>query len=96
MEQGLCHYCQLNPITGKRRKYCEQHSAQASLIWKRVHRRLWRNAGASTWLVDWKHKSADERKAYFRQYMREYRRRKKLGKNTEHATPAFTPVQELG
>jgi len=76
MERGLCIFCHAAPVTGRKRKYCDQHSRLASTNWKRAHRRIWKAAGDKYWLADWKHKTAEERKEYFRAYMRRYRREK--------------------
>lgn len=73
MSTEVCVYCQAEAIVGRKRKYCDVHSRQASVIWKRLHRRLWHAAGDKYWLSDWKHKTPAERRAYFRQYMRQYR-----------------------
>ena len=78
--RGLCHWCQTALIVGRKRKYCPEHSRQASLIWKRVHRRLWKAAGDPYWLADWKHKTVEERRAYFRTYMRAYRKKLRRGR----------------
>ncbi len=74
MERDLCQHCHSAPVTGRKRKYCVQHSRSASAIWKRAHRRLWKAQGDKYWLADWK--SPEERRAYFRAYMRAYRHRK--------------------
>ncbi|MDA2937073.1 hypothetical protein MYX75_02265 [Acidobacteria bacterium AH-259-A15] len=79
MNRVVCIHCHVRPIGEGKRKYCEEHSRQASAIWKREHRRLWRSMGDKYWLSDWKNKTSEERKAYFRAYMREYRKRN-LGK----------------
>ena len=76
MAGRLCVFCGVNPILGRKRKYCHEHSAQASTIWKRLNRRQWRTAGDPYWLSDWKNKTVDERRHYFRHYMRRYRARK--------------------
>jgi hypothetical protein len=75
MDRGLCIYCHVAPITGRKRKYCDEHSDLASTIWKRKHRRVWKAAGDKYWLSDWKHQTPEERRAYFREYMRRYRAR---------------------
>jgi hypothetical protein len=75
MEKGLCNYCRQNPIVGRNRKYCPEHARQASAIWKREHRRAWKAEGDKYWLADWK--TPEERRAYFRTYMREWRRRRR-------------------
>src|SRR5436309_13625120 len=71
---GLCQHCHIRLISGRKRKYCAEHSLLASILWKRRHRRLWKAAGDKYWLSDWKNKTEGERRAYFRTYMREYRR----------------------
>jgi len=71
----VCSYCQKDLPPGKR-KYCSTHSNLASVLWKREHRRLWKQKGEKYWLSDWKSKSHEERKEYFRRYMRNYRRRR--------------------
>ena len=60
MDRGLCIYCQLRAVARTKRKYCEEHSRQASALWKRHHRRLWKAAGDKYWLADWKHKTRSE------------------------------------
>lgn len=74
MDRGLCRYCNQNPILGRRRKYCPDHARNASAIWKREFRRQEKAKGEKYWLADWKHATPDERRAYFRNYMRAYRR----------------------
>jgi len=76
MDRGLCSYCRQNPVVGRNRKYCPDHARQASAIWKREHRRVWKAAGDKYWLDEWKNKTPEERRAYFRDYMREWRRRR--------------------
>jgi len=73
MDKGLCIFCHLTPVTGRNRKYCKEHSRLASTLWKRRHRRIWKLAGDQYWLIDWKNKAPEERRAYFRAYMRQYR-----------------------
>jgi hypothetical protein len=73
VEQGPCQHCRTAPVTGRKRKYCDEHSRQASAIWKRRNPEL-----RGSW------KNPEDRKAYFRTYMREYRRRKRTPKT---ATP---------
>jgi len=79
MERGLflCAHCRFKPVTPPKRKYCDDCSPLASTIWKRTHRRLWNAQGDSHWRANWKHKTDEERKAYFREYMRKYRQKKK-------------------
>jgi hypothetical protein len=67
MRRGLCGYCHLSPIVGRCRKFCTEHSRQASTIWKRLY------PGDRT---DW-NVTPEKRRAYFREYMREYRRRQR-------------------
>jgi hypothetical protein len=76
MERPLCAYCRINPIIGRGRKYCPDHGRQASAIWKREHRRIWKASGDKYWRADWKNKTPEERRAYSRNYMREYRERR--------------------
>jgi hypothetical protein len=76
MDRGLCILCHAAPVTGRKRKYCEEHSRLASAIWKRTHRRSWKAAGDKYWLSDWKHRTPEERRAYFSAYMRNYRKAK--------------------
>ena len=76
MDGGFCFSCHIKPILGRKRKYCEEHSRLASVLWKREHRRRWKAMGEKYWLTEWKNKAPEERKTYFREYMRQYRRRK--------------------
>jgi hypothetical protein len=76
MDCHLCLYCQTAPLAPGKRKYCAEHSRQASAIWKREHRRLWKAQAEKYWLADWP--SPEARRAYFRAYMRSYRLRKRL------------------
>jgi hypothetical protein len=80
VEQGPCHYCHQAPVSGRKRKYCDEHSREASAIWKREHRRLWKAQGDKYWVSEWK--SPEDRRAYFRTYMRGYRRRRRREKTT--------------
>jgi hypothetical protein len=75
VDERLCLHCFLRPVVGRKRKFCDEHASQASAIWKRAHRRLWKAQGDKYWLADWK--SPEERRAYFRTYMRAYRLRKR-------------------
>jgi hypothetical protein len=85
MDRGPCTYCNAAPITGRRRKYCDPHSRQASAIWKREHRRRWKAEGRRYWRED--ARSDEERRGYFRTYMRAWRQRRRtnpsLGGETE-------------
>jgi len=62
-------------------------------LWKRKHRRVWKSAGDKYWLSDWKHKTPEERKAYFRAYMREYRKKRTAAAG--EATPGLMARAEL-
>jgi hypothetical protein len=77
MNKGMCVFCHARPITGRKRKYCDEHSSLASVLWKRNERRTF-PASQGDWLINWKNKSPEERKAYFRAYMREYRRKRRM------------------
>jgi hypothetical protein len=70
VERGLCQHCHTLPVTGRKRKFCDEHSRQASAIWKRKHPE-WRTPWVTT---------HEKRRAYFRTYMRGYRRRKRTPK----------------
>lgn len=71
MRQTPCTYDKCpEPIVGRLRKYCRAHSRQASAIWKRQH---------PEWRTPWK-KTDEERRTYFREYMRRYRQRKREGR----------------
>ena len=74
MSRKVCVIC-FRPLSGRFRKYCQSHSRLASAIWKRTHRRLWKVSGDRYWLSDWKNRTTEERRTYFRSYMRAYRRR---------------------
>lgn len=75
MDRGMCSHCGCRPITPPLRKFCALHSRMASTLWKRASRRRWRAAGDPYWQSDWVHKTVEERRKYFREYMRGYRRR---------------------
>ena len=45
MDRGLCHFCHVKPILGRKRKYCEEHSRLASVLLKRDSRRLSKEQG---------------------------------------------------
>jgi len=77
VERTACGHCGQQLLVGRQRKYCDLCSPLASLLWKRRHRRLWKAAGDPYWLTDWKHKTSDERRTYFRDYMRAYRRQQR-------------------
>ena len=87
-EKGLCHWCQAAPIVGRKRKYCLEHSRQASLLWKRKHRQLCKATCDKYWLADWANKTPEERRAYFRMYMRGYRQKLRRGKPDREETAA--------
>ena len=63
MSGGLCSYCHLQPIVGRCRKFCPEHSRQASAIYRRLH---------PEWRADW-NVTKEKRQEYFRDYKREYR-----------------------
>jgi hypothetical protein len=86
MEQVTCRHCG-QALAGRQRHYCTECGPLASRLWKRAHRRLWKAAGDRYWLTDWKHKTPDERRAYFRTYMRAYRRRQRPVPPAEIAVP---------
>src|SRR2546427_13289880 len=86
--RGLCDWCQTAPIVGRKRKYCPEHSRQASLVWKRKHRKLWKAAGDKYWLADWKNKTPEERRAYFRTYKRAYRKKRRPERPARHREAA--------
>ena len=65
MERGLCQHCQTTPVTGRKRKYCDTHSREASALWKRQH---------PEWRTPW-NTTPEKQRAYRRAYMRGYRRR---------------------
>jgi hypothetical protein len=77
MERGLCAYCHIRPVRFPRRKYCDEHAKISSLLWKRRHRQQWKASGDPYWTESWKNKTDDERRAYFRDYMRRYRLRRR-------------------
>ena len=79
MSTTVCAVCG-TPLRAPRRKYCTAHGNLASLLWKREQRRKWKQAGDAYWESDWKNKTSEERRAYFREYMRAYRRRKGKGR----------------
>lgn len=63
------------PIPAPKRKYCEEHSAQASAIWKRRFRAELRARGERYYVDYWE--SAEARRAYQREATRRWRARKK-------------------
>jgi hypothetical protein len=92
MEKGTCRHCS-EPLKTGQRKYCAHCAPLASRLWKRDHRRLWKAAGDPYWLTDWKHKTPDERRAYFRTYMRRYRRRQQAVLAPQGASSMLEPVR---
>lgn len=72
----LCERCKCRQVPHHRRKYCDKCGTLASTLWKREKRKEWKNAGQRYWLDAWKHVSAEEKRRYFREYMRRYRRRR--------------------
>ena len=89
MRRHRCLYCHRRVIHGRKRKYCDLHSKQASKLWKRKHRRLWAASGDKYWLADWKNRTSEERRRYFRIYMQAYRRQKNM--RTGFRSPANLP-----
>src|SRR5262245_6963241 len=87
----LCHSCEVRRISPRRRKFCDRCGMLASLVWKREKRREWRGLGQKYWLDAWKHVSDEERKAYFRTYMREYRQNKRRQLQVSHQKIANRP-----
>jgi hypothetical protein len=75
MRGAFCSVCSLQ-LTGRLRKYCRDHSRQASTLLKRQYRRDEKAKGVKYWLKEWAKKTDEERRAYFRNYRREYRRRR--------------------
>lgn len=78
----LCTACQIHPIPRRNRRYCEACSPLASKLWKARHRREWAEqwraegrAGEAPWLDGWP--SLEARRAYYRAYMAEWRRRQR-------------------
>lgn len=76
MHGGFCTICNLQ-LAGRLRKYCRDHSRQASTLLKRQYRRDEKAKSVRYWLEEWAKKTEEERKVYFRNYMRAYRRRKR-------------------
>ena len=78
----LCAACHCRSIHRRNRRYCERCSARASAIWKARHRRQWASewrangrSGEPPWLDGWP--SLEARRAYYRAYMAEWRRRRR-------------------
>lgn len=71
----LCSNCRIRIVSPTRKKYCVPCGANASAIWKRRQRRIWNQLGQPYWLDNWKHKTDEERRAYYRNYMRAYRQK---------------------
>jgi len=67
----VCLACQSRPVACNRRKYCAECGAHASAVWKRSQRSAWKHSGQKYWLDNWH--SDEERRRYFREYMRQYR-----------------------
>lgn len=89
----LCGHCKLNPIGPGRRKYCDACGPRASALWKASFRRdtsaQWRasgKAGSPPWLDYWP--SPEARRAYYREYMKAWRARRKAGQTLASATGA--------
>lgn len=88
----VCSACRARPVPPDRRKYCNECGARASALWKRHQRRAWRESGQKYWLDNWKHKPTEERRAYYRRYMRLYREklRKLKHRNRKFVSPSRT------
>lgn len=78
----VCQHCHTNQVGPRRRIYCDSCGPRASAIWKARNRpqmaELWRRdgkKGSPPWLDHWP--SHDARKAYFRDYMRTWRSRRR-------------------
>lgn len=78
---SLCTHCQNAPIPRGKRRYCATCSPIASRIWKARQRQQWASdwrsrgqVGSPPYLDAWP--SRDEFRAYFRNYMRAWRRRR--------------------
>jgi hypothetical protein len=69
----LCKICQKHEVSGRRRKYCGPECArEAKNQWKRDLRKKSKELGTkleNTW------RTPDERRAYYKTYMRRYRKR---------------------
>jgi hypothetical protein len=76
----VCVNCLQNPVPVKSRKYCTSCASGASLRWKRAQRRKWKSIGQRYWVDNWKHLSDADRRAYFRNYMRLYRQKRRCRK----------------
>jgi hypothetical protein len=79
---SLCKHCHERPIPPRHRVYCEICSPRASQIWKVRERRrfrvAWRSSsrtGPPPYLDGWE--SREDYRAYYRNYMREWRKRRK-------------------
>lgn len=87
---AVCQNCG-QPRPARNRRYCSKCSTRASALWKARHRRLWAAAwrqshqGIPPWLDGWP--DLESRRAYFREYMRKWRRRKQaLGDAVKSST----------
>lgn len=76
-----CTNCHTRPIPPRNRRYCSECSPQASRIWKARERRRWAAAwrakgcaGPPPYLDGWS--SREAYRAYYRQYMRRWRRQR--------------------
>lgn len=87
-----CHHCRKAPIPAGHHRYCRTCSPLASKLWKTAHRRcwsqLWRQEGCrgpAPYLDGWESREAYQ--AYYRAYMRAWRRRRRtLAAKAERAT----------
>lgn len=73
-----CRIC-CKTLPPRHRKYCKVHSKSASRMWKREHRRVWREqwiaagrTGDPPYLDDWKH-GREGYRAYKSAYMQRWR-----------------------
>ena len=87
----LCSNCLKAEIPPGNRRYCTACSPQASRIWKARERRRWSaewrdkgRQGPPPYLDGWP--SAEARRAYYRAYMRAWRRKRKNGQLSESRT----------
>ena len=75
-----CQNCGTAPIPTRHKRYCSTCSPLASKLWKREMRRATSPVDAPSWLLaGWT--SAEERRAYHREYMRRRRRTQKAARS---------------
>lgn len=88
---SLCTICEIRAAAPPRRRYCGSVCAKEAIRrWKQdvrdATRKLWL-AGLSTdppWMDGWK--TLDERRAYYREYMRKRRRAQRAARGRENST----------